>query len=52
MLEWVALSFSRGPSPSRIELLFLALAGRFFTREAFLIEQGPILGCAGENKLD
>ena len=32
ILEWVALSFSRGSSQSRIELLSLALAGSFFTK--------------------
>ena len=36
ILEWVAISFSRGSSQPRIELSFpmsLALAGRFFTTE-------------------
>ena len=33
MLEWVAISFSRGSSPPRIEPKSPALAGGFFTTE-------------------
>ena len=33
MLEWVAISFSRGSSPPRIEPKSPALAGEFFTTE-------------------
>ena len=34
ILEWVAISFSRGSSPSKVEPEYPALAGRFFTAES------------------
>ena len=34
ILEWIAISFSRGCSPPRNQTLFSCIAGRFFTREA------------------
>ena len=33
ILEWVAISFSRGPSQPRDQTCILALAGRYFTAD-------------------
>ena len=33
ILEWIALSFSRGPSRPRVQSCFSCIAGRFFTIE-------------------